>query len=446
MIDEQQVEELRARMARVVIRDDPAWMAEEARPLLASIDETLQQAGDLAFPLPSDLVVALQRVLSTAMDRLENGVEEARRNPRVANIFAAFALRTYLLALVSRVGLPAGFWRTLTGLCLSLLHEGNAAIRGELAWLLALAAADPRFMDARELLWALRWVQSNDPVIVLHRPDAAEEDGFVMSLQLDEPPEPKAWFFKRADSPEPSLSFSLEELAKRAEEEIRQLDGIDWTMRRRVEGGVTADGRVALLRELLDRWRYGWQQRLPRKPFDAMAELLVGWEDVLRQRMGLPTHIRPVRVTDVSISGYELRWTDREQALFFPGQVVAIRAGGDLRWILALVRWLRQHPHGLQMGIQAVGFEPEVVALSHGKPAPPGFPAQMALAVRKTPPLRVQPALICPTGTIAGSRLAMASEPAVGQWLLSQVRFIRFEAQTRCVEVFQYEVDPFPED
>ena len=246
MIDEQQVEELRARMARVVIRDDPAWMAEEARPLLASIDETLQQAGDLAFPLPSDLVVALQRVLSTAMDRLENGVEEARRNPRVANIFAAFALRTYLLALVSRVGLPAGFWRTLTGLCLSLLHEGNAAIRGELAWLLALAAADPRFMDARELLWALRWVQSNDPVIVLHRPDAAEEDGFVMSLQLDEPPEPKAWFFKRADSPEPSLSFSLEELAKRAEEEIRQLDGIDWTMRRRVEGGVTADGRVAL--------------------------------------------------------------------------------------------------------------------------------------------------------------------------------------------------------
>ena len=252
MIDEQQVEELRARMARVVIRDDPAWMAEEARPLLASIDETLQQAGDLAFPLPSDLVVALQRVLSTAMDRLENGVEEARRNPRVANIFAAFALRTYLLALVSRVGLPAGFWRTLTGLCLSLLHEGNAAIRGELAWLLALAAADPRFMDARELLWALRWVQSNDPVIVLHRPDAAEEDGFVMSLQLDEPPEPKAWFFKRADSPEPSLSFSLEELAKRAEEEIRQLDGIDWTMRRRVEGGVTADGRVALLRELLD--------------------------------------------------------------------------------------------------------------------------------------------------------------------------------------------------
>ena len=34
MIDEQQVEELRARMARVVIRDDPAWMAEEARPLL----------------------------------------------------------------------------------------------------------------------------------------------------------------------------------------------------------------------------------------------------------------------------------------------------------------------------------------------------------------------------------------------------------------------------
>ena len=70
----------------------------------------------------------------------------------------------------------------------------------------------------------------------------------------------------------------------------------------------------------------------------------------------------------------------------------------------------------------------------------------LAAAVRKTPPLRVQPALICPTGTIAGSRLAMASEPAVGQWLLSQVRFIRFEAQTRCVEVLQYEVDPFPED
>lgn len=40
MIDEQQIEELRARMARVVIRHDPAWVAEEARPLLASIDET----------------------------------------------------------------------------------------------------------------------------------------------------------------------------------------------------------------------------------------------------------------------------------------------------------------------------------------------------------------------------------------------------------------------
>lgn len=446
MIDEQQIEELRARMARVVIRHDPAWVAEEARPLLASIDETLQKAGDLAFPLPSGLVVALQRFFSTAMDRLENGADEARRNPLVANIFFAFALRIYLLAMVTRIDLPAGFWRTLTGFCLSRLQGEDKGIKGELAWLLALAAADPRFMDARELLWALRWVQSTDPVIELHRPGVEKNDGFVMSLVLDEPPEPKEWFFKRANGPEPSCFFSLEELAKRAEEEIRQLDGVDWTMRRRVEGGVTADGRVALLRELLDRWRYGWQRRLPRKPFDAMAELLVGWEDVLAHRMGFPANIRPVRVTDVSISGYELRWLDREQALFFPGQVVALRAGGDLRWILALVRSLRQHPNGLQMGVLALGFEPEVVALTHEKPAPPGFLPQMALAVRKTPPLRVQPALICPTGTIAGSRLAIASEPAVGQWLLSQVRFIRFEAQTRCVEVFQYEVDPFPED
>jgi len=106
MIDEQQVEELRARMARVVIRDDPAWMAEEARPLLASIDETLQQAGDLAFPLPSDLVVALQRVLSTAMDRLENGVEEAR-----ATAGGEHLRRVRIAHLSARAGEPRRFAR-----------------------------------------------------------------------------------------------------------------------------------------------------------------------------------------------------------------------------------------------------------------------------------------------------------------------------------------------
>lgn len=78
MIDEQQIEELRARMARVVIRHDPAWVAEEARPLLASIDETLHRAGDLAFPLPAGLILALQRFFSTAMDRLENGADESQ--------------------------------------------------------------------------------------------------------------------------------------------------------------------------------------------------------------------------------------------------------------------------------------------------------------------------------------------------------------------------------
>ena len=55
MIDEQQVEELRARMARVVIRDDPAWMAEEARPLLASIDETLGLLRSTGYVAGRDL-------------------------------------------------------------------------------------------------------------------------------------------------------------------------------------------------------------------------------------------------------------------------------------------------------------------------------------------------------------------------------------------------------
>jgi hypothetical protein len=218
-------------------------------------------------------------------------------------------------------------------------------------------------MDGKELLWALRWIQSAAPVIALHGSCQDQEDGFVMSLSLDEPPEPRAWFLGRENGSRATLSFSLEDLAKRAEEAIRLLEGGDWAARRNQEGGLSADGRAALLRELLDRWRYGWQRRLPRKPFDAMAELLVGWEAVLSHRLGLPATIHPVRVTDVSISGYELRWTDNEAPIFFPGQIVAIRVGGDIRWVLALVRWLRQHPNGLQMGIQALGFDPEPVAL-----------------------------------------------------------------------------------
>lgn len=444
MIDEREIEALRRRLERIRIRTDSAWLAEEARPLLASIDELLQHSVALTFPLPASDVLALQRFMTTALDRLEEWLPDARRNESAGKFFAGFALRLYLLATMTRIVLPPGFWRLLTQF--GHAHADKGPVRGELAWLFALAAADPRFMDGKELLWALRWIQSAAPVIALHGSCQDQEDGFVMSLSLDEPPEPRAWFLGRENGPRATLSFSLEDLAKRAEEAIRLLEGGDWAARRNQEGGLSADGRAALLRELLDRWRYGWQRRLPRKPFDAMAELLVGWEAVLSHRLGLPATIHPVRVTDVSISGYELRWTDNEAPIFFPGQIVAIRVGGDIRWVLALVRWLRQHPNGLQMGIQALGFDPEPVALGHEKSLPAGAAAQMALSVRKAPPLRLQSALVCTRGTVCGSRLVGASEPAVGKWLLRQMRFIRFEAQTRDVEVFQFEVDPFMED
>jgi hypothetical protein len=444
MIDEREIEALRRRLERIRIRTDSAWLAEEARPLLASIDELLQHSVALTFPLPASDVLALHRFMTTAVDRLEEWLPDARRNELAGKFFAGFALRLYLLATMTRIVLPPGFWRLLTQF--GHAHADTGPVRGELAWLFALAAADPRFMDGKELLWALRWIQSAAPVIALHGSCQDQEDGFVMSLSLDEPPEPRAWFLGRENGSRATLSFSLEDLAKRAEEAIRLLEGGDWAARRNQEGGLSADGRAALLRELLDRWRYGWQRRLPRKPFDAMAELLVGWEAVLSHRLGLPATIHPVRVTDVSISGYELRWTDNEAPIFFPGQIVAIRVGGDIRWVLALVRWLRQHPNGLQMGIQALGFDPEPVALGHEKSLPAGAAAQMALSVRKAPPLRLQSALVCTKGTVCGPKLVEASEPAVGKWLLRQVHFIRFEAQTRDVEVFQFEVDPFMED
>lgn len=59
-----------------------------------------------------------------------------------------------------------------------------------------------------------------------------------------------------------------------------------------------------------------------------------------------------LRLDDISPGGYGLVWSSQPHAELHAGELVGLRKPGDLQWSVAVVRWCRNQPDGLRLGVE----------------------------------------------------------------------------------------------
>jgi hypothetical protein len=123
------------------------------------------------------------------------------------------------------------------------------------------------------------------------------------------------------------------------------------------------------------------------------------------------------------------------------GSTLALRRDAEQPWSICIVRWARsEHPGQLELGLQIVGigFQPVEVGF-RGRAAKKLEPA---LALPAMEPVRRHPAMLAPAGTYASRRFVFVREGA--SLYIAQARALGLDMQTSRVELFQYELDPYP--
>lgn len=453
-----EVSELRARVDEFAVLELPT----AARLLL--VDGMVRRIADSGERLRAQLLtstVPLPRALYSAAIRFQALALEfarlcarwllPRRDPNEEAALAASALgvlRTaYLLAGLSAASVPEQLWQ--------LSHRCGALVGGaEYASMLALAAAQPESLSARELSWLADLL-------------LAEAAGVAIA---DGVPPAGAWWFdaardmvpveaarETADAAVQPRHFTLERVLARVADRIAELEAriveaaalgrlascasFD-SMGEELPPGLTPTEMLAVLRRLSARWTTVPVREHRRQRRQYAVQVCVGlgalWE--LGRGGAERGQVFDWRVLNEDPGGYAIMSVAGAVAGLTAGVAIGLRRDPGEPWALCVVRWVRSdNPDQIELGLQTLspsfrcaqvvfeGAEPRVLA--------------PALELPALPPIRPRAAFLVPAGTyVARSFVFMREGEAL---YLAHGRALGVDMQTSALELFQYENDPY---
>lgn len=147
-------------------------------------------------------------------------------------------------------------------------------------------------------------------------------------------------------------------------------------------------------------------------------------------------------VVNESPTGYAIMQVTASAATLSAGIAIALRRDDEEPWTLCVVRWIRSEtPEQVELGLQVIA--------NSAKPVTVGFrnanrPRAMSPAL-VLPPIQAagrQQAILAPAGTYCARRFMLVSD--TNRLYVAQGRLLSLDMQTAAVELFQYEIDPYP--
>jgi hypothetical protein len=146
-------------------------------------------------------------------------------------------------------------------------------------------------------------------------------------------------------------------------------------------------------------------------------------------------------VLNESAGGYSVMSVAAADCALSAGMPLAVRREGAATWSLCVVRWIRtENPSQAELGLQVVseGATPVRLGFRSG-------PVREMVHGLLLPPMgeiRRHQAILAPVGTYTSRRFVFVHE---GERLyVAQGRRLSLDLQTASVELFQFEVDPYP--
>lgn len=460
--------ELRARLSTVSALEPASAVPV---PVFEALLQRLIDAGErvraqlltTAVPLPRELYDAVRELQAQLLELA--GLAAARSDPAATRAAAADAVLVtvatgclrglhlvFVLSGLSAVSDPAGLWR--------LAHRfGELADGAAYRAMLALAACQPRSFSARELSWLADYF--------LAQADALRP--------LDGVGPPAAWHFDAAadSAPTPEAREShlpaarprhvqLRTLLERMQHGIARLDEqivaeaaagrlsecASFDAAEGLPPGLAPTEMLALLRRLCARWEAVPVREHRRRPKDYAVEVCVGlgtlWElacgGEARGRIG------QWRVLNEDPAGCAIVSVGECAAELQAGVLVGLRADRQHPWAACVVRWVHsERPGQVELGLQllAPSFQAAQLAFRAAQPRV----LVPALELPAMAPIRPRPAFVVPAGSQVGRSFVFvrAGADAGAALYLAQGSALGAELQTAAVELFQYELDLYPD-
>lgn len=413
-----------------------------------------------------DLVGVLQRVL-TSIDEGPNDTKRALEEILIGGRALRLLGEGFVLGGMRGTDPAPGLWRQAFAVLEHLLPYLEQPIAGlqqaaapatlQFKRMAAISALQPESLTARELAWIHEYLEMvAASAEVANAPLLPEGACFWADPGEDEAPVP--YSRRVAPARRGLVFFSAFGMAKRVSEQI------DWLERRIAEAevvGLERDGELldpdasglpfgltpvevlSLLNRLRERWIAPPSREHSRRPRLYSAQVCVGLRSIWAVHKGLQPKggIVEWTVCNESPGGYGIVSVSEMHAELVAGMVLGLRRDASEAWSICLVRWIRSNEaEQIELGLQVVGSTCTPVSI--------GFrggelrSTTSALLLPPLPGVRNNVAILAPAGTYTSRRFVLVRE---GQHVyIAQGRVLGLDLQTASVELFQYEIDPFP--
>ena len=438
--------------------------ATRALDISARVRSSLQEVG---LPLPRALHVVVTR-LARALLAIAQGLEAeaastgpgaapAERADREARVRRALLLchEAFVVSAMSAASTPLGLW--------AFAHRVAGELPGDSSYasMTLMAAAQPESFTARQLNWIADFLAAQHPAVLPSAGDESAESAWWVLVSGDAAPVSSARRLPPAGSDVRHFSAApfdhallarirqLEVVIADAEDggevaavdmaEVEMLDAEDETL----PLGLTPIEILALLRTLRERWLNPPLRTQRRRPHHYVVQVCVGLRALWELARGRPGAGRVLewQVLNESPGGYAIMNIAGIEAELSSGIVLGLRRPGDTPWTLCVVRWVRSdNPDQVELGLQVLALSYSAVQVAFRGTPLRGVAPALALPVME--PVRRHPAFLAPAGTYASRRFIFLREGT--HLYVAQGRALGLDMQTTSVELFQYEIDPYP--
>ena len=438
--------------------------ATRALDISARVRSSLQEVG---LPLPRALHVVVTR-LARALLAIAQGLEaeaastgpgaaRAERADREARVRLALLLchEAFVVSALSAASAPLGLW--------AFAHRLAGELPGDLSYasMTLMAAAQPESFTARQLNWIADFLAAQQPAVLPAASEESTENAWWVLVSADAAPVSSARRLPPAGGDVRRFSAApfdqallvrirqLEAVIAGAEgggemaavdmAEVEMLDAEDEAL----PLGLTPIEVLALLRTLRERWLSPPLRMQRRRAHHYTVQVCVGLRALWELARGREEADRVVewQVLNESPGGYAIMNIAGIKGELSSGVVLGLRRPGETSWTVCVVRWVRSdNPDQVELGLQVLALSYSAVQVAFRGTPLRGVAPALALPVME--PVRRHAAFLAPAGTYTSRRFIFLREGA--QLYVAQGRALGLDMQTTSVELFQYEIDPYP--
>jgi hypothetical protein len=436
-------------------------------------EQLVPRLVERALPLPSDLFnasTALERVnelLARGYSRLlsdpGSGVVTQSRRPEILATEALTLLTDALWMAGLKGSAPrAGLWNEAHRVFhLATVAAGSTrlpaelprgAVQGVYKRMLALAAAQPEALTARELEWTVRYLEqcawraelSTQPKKDIETwdywIDPAQDVGPVAMVRRAPPPVDGMMYFSAAELARGATGH-LDQLEKALDAGGEVIPGADLP---ELPAGLPSAEIGKLLRKLRERWAMPPRREQVRRRSQYEVEVCIGLRAIWRMKHAGEEAAKIVqwRVVNESPGGYAIMSVEADPGSLSAGMALALRRQVGAAWSICVVRWVRSDsPRQVELGLEAISTESTPVRVGFRGGDDPGE-MMPALVLPPAAGIRRHQAILAPSGAYRSRRFILVHE---GERIyVAQGRLLSLDMQTAAVELFQFEYDPYP--